>query len=106
MPRIGPSRKRSLSKNRGPFSLSVGGLLDHNGDMQRRGFQLSVTGMIGLVAAIAVNVWLFKVSILLGIVGLNVTKHVAIAYLCQVLGVGRRNTPAPPPAPVPGLPVH
>lgn len=66
-----------------------------------------MTGMLGLVAAIAVNVWLFKLSILLGIVGLNVTKHVAIAFLCQVLGVNRRtvpSTPAPSPAQVPGFP--
>ena len=92
---------------RGPSSLSGGDPPAHNVGMERREFQLSVTGMLGLVAAIAVNVWLFKLSILLGIIGLNVTKHVAIAFLCQVLGVNRRtapSTPAPPPAQVPGFP--
>ena len=58
--------------------------------MERPGFQLSLLGMLGLVAVVAVNVWLFRVSVLLGIIGLNVTKHVVIAYLCQVLGVDRR----------------
>ena len=72
--------------------------------MERRGFQLSVTGMLGLVAAVAVNVWLFRLSILLGIIGLNVTKHLVIAYLCQVLGVDRRTAPVPSPQPLPGAP--
>jgi hypothetical protein len=72
--------------------------------MERRGFQLSVAGMLGLVAAVAVNVWLFRLSILLGIIGLNVTKHIVIAYLCQVLGVDRRKAPAPSPQPLPGAP--
>ena len=35
----------------------------------------------------AVNFWLFRLGRFWGIVGLNVTKHVAIAYLCQALGV-------------------
>jgi hypothetical protein len=77
--------------------------------MERPAFQLSVLGMLGLVAAVAVNVWLFKVHILLGIIGVNVTKHVVIAYLCQVVGVDRQTSPAavPPPAPrAPGLPVR
>ena len=46
--------------------------------------------MLGLVACIALNFWLFRLGAFWGIVGLNVTKHVAIAYLCQVLGVDRR----------------
>ncbi len=49
--------------------------------------------MLLLVACVALNFWLFRVSLLLGIIGLNVTKHVAIAYLCQVIGVGRRRLP-------------
>ncbi len=51
--------------------------------------------MFGLVAAVAVNVWLFRLSILLGIIGLNITKHLVIAYLCQVLGVDRRTSTVP-----------
>jgi hypothetical protein len=46
--------------------------------------------MLGLVACIALNFWLFRLGAFWGIVGLNLTKHVAIAYLCQVLGVDRR----------------
>ena len=42
--------------------------------------------MLGLVACVAVNIWLFRVGTLLGILGLNVTKHVAIAFLCQAAG--------------------
>jgi hypothetical protein len=68
-------------------------------------FQLSIGGMLGVVACIAINVWLFKLHVLWGIVGLNVTKHVLIAYLCQVLGVDRRGKPeslaqSAPPAPL------
>jgi hypothetical protein len=58
-------------------------------------FQLSIGGMLGVVACIAINVWLFKLHVLWGIVGLNVTKHVVIAYLCQVVGVDRRARPDP-----------
>lgn len=42
-----------------------------------------------LVACVAVNFWLFRLSILLGIVGLNLTKHLLIAALCRQLGVNR-----------------
>ena len=76
--------------------------------MERPSFQVSVGGMIGLVACIALNIWLFRVGTLLGIIGLNVTKHVVIAYLCQVVGVDRNRPPAPSSAPrthTPGLPV-
>jgi hypothetical protein len=58
--------------------------------MQRRAFQLTVASMLGLVACIALNIWLFRLGVFWGILGLNVTKHVATAYLCQVLGVDRR----------------
>jgi hypothetical protein len=68
----------------------------HNNFMERSSFQLSIAGLLALVACIAVNFWLFRLGALWGILGLNVTKHVAIAYLCQSLGVDR--TPAPQPA--------
>jgi hypothetical protein len=58
--------------------------------MERPTLQMSVAAMLGLVACIALNFWLFRLGIFWGIVGLNVTKHVAIAYLCEVLGVDRR----------------
>lgn len=79
------------------------------GAMERRGFQFSVAGMLGLVAAVALNVWLFRLSMLLGIIGLNITKHLVIAYLCQVLGVDKpvtQTAPTPPGARQPGLPVR
>lgn len=76
--------------------------------MERPSFQLSVAAMLGLIACIALNIWLFRFGALLGLVGLNVTKHVMIAYLCQVLGVDKRKgTPRPRPssAPTQRLPV-
>ncbi len=76
--------------------------------MERATFQMTVGAMLAVVACIAVNFWLFRLGVLWGILGLNVTKHVMIAYLCQVIGVDRRrNTPAPRvvPAPAPRIPV-
>jgi hypothetical protein len=77
--------------------------------MERPSFQLSVAGMLGLIACIALNIWLFRFGALLGLVGLNITKHVMIAYLCQVLGVDRRkgtDRPRPSPAPATGQPAR
>jgi hypothetical protein len=59
--------------------------------MERPTIQFSLTALLGLVACAAMNVWLFRVSVLAGIIGLNVTKHVLIAVLCQFLGVDRRS---------------
>jgi hypothetical protein len=58
--------------------------------MRRSGFQISLASMLGLVACVALNIWLFRVHVLAGIIGLNVTKHVVIAYLCQVVGIDKR----------------
>ncbi len=66
--------------------------------MERPLLQISVATMLRLVACIAVNIWLFRVGIFWGILGLNVTKHVMIAYLCGALGVDRRPVPGPIPA--------
>lgn len=77
--------------------------------MERPSLQLSVAAMLGLVACVALNVWLFHLSVLLGIIGLNISKHLIIAYLCQVLGVNRRLAdPAttPPQVRTPHLPVR
>ncbi len=49
--------------------------------------QIKLTTMLGLVACIAVNLWLFRLGALWGILGLNVSKHVVIAALCQALGL-------------------
>jgi hypothetical protein len=78
--------------------------------MERPGFQFSVAGLLGLVACIALNFWLFRLGALWGILGLNVTKHVAIAFLCQALGVDRaaalsKARPAPEARPSPHIPV-
>ncbi len=72
--------------------------------MQRPSFQLTLGAMLGVVACIALNFWLFRLGVLWGILGLSVTKHVVVAYLCQVLGVDRR-TPVKSPAPAPRVPV-
>jgi hypothetical protein len=62
----------------------------HNERMARPGLQFSVAAMLGLIACAAVNIWLFRVGFLWGLIGLNVSKHVGVAVLCQVLGVNRR----------------
>ena len=54
---------------------------------------MTVAAMLGVVACIAVNFWLFRLGVFWGILGLNVTKHVLTAYLCQVLGVDRQRPP-------------
>ncbi len=63
--------------------------------MERPILQISVATMLCLVACIAFNIWLFRLGVFWGIVGLNVTKHVMIAQLCGVLGVDRRQAPGP-----------
>jgi hypothetical protein len=76
--------------------------------MERPMLQMSVATMLRLVACIALNIWLFRVGVFWGILGLNVTKHVMIAYLCGALGVDRRQAPSPTPAlaaPQPHLPI-
>ncbi len=76
-------------------------------DMERPMLQLSVAGMLRVVACIALNIWLFRLGVFWGILGLNVTKHVLIAYLCGAVGVDRRQTRQPAPAlvsPAPHLP--
>ena len=44
---------------------------------------------MGLIAGIAVNLWLFRLGVFWGIVGLSISKHVLIAYLCEAVGVDR-----------------
>jgi hypothetical protein len=66
--------------------------------MERPVLQISVATMLVLVACLALNFWLFRLGVFWGIVGLNVTKHVMIAYLCGAVGVDRRQAPPPTPA--------
>jgi hypothetical protein len=73
--------------------------------MERSPFQLKIVSLLGLVACFALNLWLFRLGMLWGIVGLNVSKHVVIAYLCQIVGVDRRrHQEAAPPGPVRSTP--
>jgi len=71
--------------------------------MGRSGLQMSVAGLLGLTACVALNFWLFRVGFVAGLVGLNLTKHVGVAVLCQSLGVnrpsGRSSVPRPHAAP-------
>ena len=76
--------------------------------MERATFQMTVGAMLVVVACIALNFWLFRLGVFWGILGLNVTKHVVIAYLCQVLGVDRHQGARPAhvvPASTPQVPV-
>ncbi len=59
--------------------------------MERPSMQISVATLLGLVACVAFNFWLFRLGALWGILGLNVTKHILIAALCQSLGVDKRD---------------
>jgi hypothetical protein len=51
--------------------------------------------MLLVVAGVAFHFWLFRLGALWGILGLSVTKHVVIAYLCERLGVDRRGEHVP-----------
>lgn len=64
--------------------------------MKHNNAQFSLMFLLLLVACCAVNFWLFRQGIFWGIVGLNVSKHVLIAYLCQNLGVNRTIDPRYP----------
>lgn len=75
--------------------------------MAIRQAQFSLTFLMILVACVALNFWLFRQGIFWGIVGLNISKHVIIAYLCRNLGVNRTIDPAagdPFADPEPGTP--
>ncbi len=63
--------------------------------MERPTAQISVAMMLGLIAGIAINFWLFRLGVFWGILGLNISKHLLIAYLCQILGVDRSSSDAP-----------
>lgn len=82
--------------------------------MERGGLQFRLATLLLFVACAAFNLWLFRLGALWGIVGLNISKHVFIAALCQWVGLDRANpqpgrrpaarivdTPAPSEAPAP-----
>ncbi len=68
--------------------------------MERRGITFSVASLLGLVACVAINLWCFRVHVMLGVAVLYISKHVVIAQLCMALGVNRRTaSPAAPALP-------
>lgn len=80
--------------------------------MERARLQLSVSSLLALVACTAFNIWLFRLGVLWGLIGLNIFKHVVIALLCKGVGVDRTRrrpahpsvmAPAPAPAEVPAV---
>ncbi len=70
--------------------------------MRRSALQFSLAAMLGVVAGVALNIWLFRLGFIWGLVGLNITKHVAVAALCQALGVNRRAADRPASSALPG----
>jgi hypothetical protein len=57
--------------------------------MQTRGLQMSLATLLMVVACIALNFWFFRLHLVLGLISLNITKHVLVAGLCRALGVNR-----------------
>jgi hypothetical protein len=60
--------------------------------MQTRGLQMSLATLLMVVACIALNLWFFRLHLVLGLISLNITKHVLVAGLCRALGVNRVET--------------
>ncbi len=63
--------------------------------MRTSGLQISVSGLLALVACVSLNIWLFRLGWLWGLIGLNVTKHVGVAVLCAAIGVNGRDGRGP-----------
>jgi hypothetical protein len=57
--------------------------------MQTRGLQMSLATLLMVVACIALNLWFFRLHLVLGLISLNISKHVLVAGLCRALGVNR-----------------
>ena len=51
--------------------------------------QLTLRLCMIAIACLGLNLWLFRFGWIAGLIGLNVSKHVLIACLCQSLGVNR-----------------
>jgi hypothetical protein len=60
--------------------------------MQTRGLQMSLATLLMVVACIALNLWFFRLHVVLGLISLNISKHVLVAGLCRALGVNRLET--------------
>lgn len=63
-----------------------------NGRMDIDRLQFSLTSLILVVACIAVNIGLFRVGPLWGLIGINISKHLLIAHLCRNIGVDREES--------------
>ena len=48
-----------------------------------------MVGLMLIVACVAVNLWLFRFGVIAGLIGLNLTKHVAVAVVCRNVGVNQ-----------------
>jgi hypothetical protein len=57
--------------------------------MQTRGLQMSLATLLMVVACVALNLWFFRLHLVLGLISLNISKHVLVAGLCRALGVNR-----------------
>jgi hypothetical protein len=57
--------------------------------MQTRGLQMSLATLLMVVACVALNLWFFRLHVVLGLISLNISKHVLVAGLCRALGVNR-----------------
>lgn len=71
---------------------------ERNEIMKTPPMQMSLMGWLILIGVVAGHIWLFRQSVLWGILGLTFTKHIVIAYLCQVLGVDKEPRANPAPA--------
>jgi hypothetical protein len=60
--------------------------------MQTRGLQMSLATLLMVVACVALNLWFFRIHLVLGLISLNISKHVLVAGLCRALGVNRLET--------------
>jgi hypothetical protein len=58
--------------------------------MRTRGLQMSLATLLVLVACVALNFWFFRVHVFLGLVSLNISKHILVAGICRAVGVNRR----------------
>lgn len=55
----------------------------------------AVVGPLALGATLALNAWLFRRGVFYGLIGLNLTKHVAVAVLCRAVGVPKPREASP-----------
>lgn len=65
--------------------------------MVRYDGETRVSDLLLVVACVACNLWLFRHGVVAGLIGLNVTKHVAVAVICRNAGVNQGKSPAGPP---------